>query len=236
MIKRNLLLVATMACLSSGALVGCSNLGDFVQGTMIAGEVAGKKMSAEDLIQAQKTLQADSKVVSTKILGAQQNLASALDLKQMVAEIQAQLQTIKTGNITADQLNKVTSISQEADEAINARFEDTKELTEQQKQKVQKSLSEYAGAALYTAKIATNAAQAGLGLTQYLRDTTVSNPSKIGDLKGQFSFLTEASSTLPGFTADLIETGFSYLKLAKSYGVDVSEAENALKEASAFMK
>lgn len=236
MIKRNLILAAMMASLSSVAMVGCSNLGDFVQGTMIAGEVAGKKMSAEDLVQAQKTLQSDSKVVSTKILGAQQNLASALDLKQTVAEIQAQLQTIKKGNITADQLEKVTSISQEADQAINAGFEDVKELTDQQKQKVQKSLNEYAGAALVTAKIATNATQAGLGLTQYLRDVTVSNPSKVSDLKGQFGFLADASATLPGFTAELIETGFSYLQLAKSHGIDVTEAENKLKEAGSFME
>lgn len=236
MIKRKLLLAAMMAGLSSVAMVGCSNLGDFVQGTMIAGEVIGKKMSAEDLVQAQKTLQADSKVVSTKILGAQQNLASALDLKKMVAEIQAQLQTIKTGNITADQLEKVTTISQDADEAINARLEDTKQLTEEQKQKVQKSLGEYAGAALFTAKIAANAAQTGLGLTQYLRDIAVSNPTKVAEMKGQFGFLADASATLPGFTADLIETGWSYTNLLKSYGVDVSGAEKMLTEAGSFMK
>lgn len=239
MMKRKLLVAAMVASLSTLTLVGCSNLGSVmqgVQGLSAAANLSGAPTTEAELAQAQKSIAADTKTVSAKILGAQTSLAQALDLKEMAANIEAQLKTVKRGNITADQLEKITTVSAQADEAINSRFEDVKELTDQQKEKVSESLNHYAGAALGTAKVAAKAAHTGLGLTEFLKNQMISNPSGLTDLKSKFGFLAEAGSSLPTFCADLISTGFSYVKLAKNYGIDTSAAEDQLLKAQEFMK
>ena len=204
MMKRKLLVAAMVASLSSLTLVGCSSLGSVmqgVQGVSAAANLSGAPTTEAELAQAQKSIAADTKTVSAEILGAQTSLAKALDLKEMAANIEAQLKTVKRGNITADQLEKITTVSAQADEAINTRFEDVKELTDQQKAKVSESLNHYAGAALGTAKVAAKAAHTGLGLTEFLKNQMLTNPSGLTNLKSKFGFLAEAGSSLPSFCA-----------------------------------
>ena len=81
MMKRKLLVAAMVASLSTLTLVGCSNLGSVmqgVQGLSAAANLSGAPTTEAELAQAQKSIAADTKTVSAKILGAQTSLAQAL--------------------------------------------------------------------------------------------------------------------------------------------------------------
>lgn len=197
-------------------------------GARTACTFAGETATEEGLAKEQKKLQANTSAVSKKILAAQSKLAEALDLKQVAANVEAQMKTIKKGNISSDNLKKVTTVSADADKAIEEQMKKIDSLDASQKKMLGESLAEYADAALGTAQISAKTVQAGAATACIVSQ----NPTNAVRIKKQLGFLASSAKTLPGFSKDLITTGFSYVKLAKDFGIDTSAATEKLKSAS----
>lgn len=231
MLKQKLLAVALMAAVSTSALAfSLDSVTKVAAGGAAACTFAGSTATKEGLAKEQKKMQADTKQVSQQILGAQTQLAEALNLKQVAANVQAQLNTVKKGNINGDKLDKVKSTSKDADKAIQAELKKIDTLSAEQKKKVSASLDKYGSAALGTAKIAGKTALAGAATACMLR----ADPTKAASLSSQLDYIVDSAKTLPGFSKDLIKTGFSYIKLAKKYDIDVKGLEKNLNAAKNF--
>lgn len=228
MVKQKILAAFIVAALSSGAYAfSLGGLTDAVKGGAQACMLGGKTVTAEDLTKLQKGYQANTKKVSAQLLGAQKDLAAALGLKEQAANAEAQLKTLKKGNITADKLEKVTTVSADVDKAIQAKAKELDKLSETQKKQVSKSLGQYGSGALGTARVTGEIVLAGAAVSC----VAMGDPLNAPKLKKNLGFIADSALALPGFTKDLITTGFSYAKLFKNYGVDVSSLEKSMKQA-----
>ena len=228
MLKQKLLVIGLMAALSTTAM-GFS-LDSVVKGAAVASEVckfAGKAIDEKGLGPIQQGLVKSAKQVSQDYLGAQSKLASALNMKEAVAQLKAQADVLKKGNINSDKLEKVTTVGAAAGEAIEKQLKEAEKLTDKQKEEVKKSLSKYGDAALGTAGLAGKTLLASGAVLCVASN----NPLNAMKIKDKFSFVGDAASTLPGFAGDLITTGFSYVKLLKRFDIDTSAFEKQLKNA-----
>lgn len=229
MFKQKLIILGLMAAFSTTAF--SFSLDSISKKAAIANEVckyAGKEISEKNLVSIQKGILGDTKKVSQNYLGAQAKLANALNLKEAAATIEAQNKLLKKGNINADKLDKTTTVGGDATKAIEAQLKKVEQLTADQKKKVSESLGQYGDAALGTALVAGKTVLAsGAVLCVASNDL-----AKAGKIKSNYSYLIDAASTLPGFSKDLITTGFSYIELLKSFDVDTSVLEKKLKQAS----
>ena len=100
--------------------------------------------------------------------------------------------------------------------------------TDAQKKKVSESLAKYADACVSTLKVAGIASNSALQTTSLITSGQITD---INDLKEKMSLTAEAASNLPGFGADLVKMGWSYIDLAKEKGIDTSVAAETLKNA-----
>jgi len=225
MLRRRLFLISA-ASAATLTLSGClSSVGGGVIGADLGG---GEAVSEKTLLANQKALKAEVKAFISSLSVAQINLAQALGLKTQAAELRQSAKAFATGVVSSESLDKTSTVSQQANAAIEEAMKKAEAFTEKQKKKVSESLDKYASAAVSTMRVGGIAGKSASQLTSTIASGKVTDVEK---LKQQMSFTVDAASNIPPFASDLVKMGWNYIELAKERGVDTTKAAETLKSA-----
>ncbi|KAB7652309.1 hypothetical protein FG381_12470 [Sutterella faecalis] len=228
------LLIAATLSASAGAF-GLDTLSSIADtASSLTGNSTGTKSASgatQKLVDDQAKIAAEYIASSSMVIGAQKDLADALNIKTKIEGLENTQKALKAGNLTSDVVEKVTTSSKSLNAEITKSLKSAKNLSADQKSKIGEGLLKYALGVAGTTKMGIDVKKlAGNFQTELGKADALSKAALVAQLAPTASL----AKALPGHATNLVKSGNQLLKLATSQGVDTTKAQKTLKEAAGF--
>lgn len=197
-------------------------------------ETEAKKATVDvDAVSAQGAkLVASYALAMAGVSEAQADLAEAFNLGDLAGELKNQQTALKSGNLTADEAEKVVELSEKANEAIEGKMKEQIALDDQAKSKVGSALVKYSAGAAGTAMLISSAKDVVTNTGEYVASLPLAQ--KATALTGDLSVALNVAKEIPSLSKNLISTGGSFIEYATAQGIDVSAAQSEMSKAAGF--
>ena len=207
---------------------GCSSLNmDSMMGAAGGGSSQQSNVSADDVVANQEKIVDDYVLAAGAVNAAQTKIASALNLKEQVAELEEAAAALGRGSVQdADSLEKISETSARADAAIQSELEAGESLSYESKKELASSLIPYA---LSVKQVKEMSDEFKPFLESSKASISGAPMTEKASLTSKLSSGMYVAKNAPGLMTDLVSTGSQLLSYAKSQNIDVpAEATDAL--------
>jgi hypothetical protein len=195
--------------------------------TSMGGGSEQSNVNADDVVANQEKIVQEYVLAAGAVNAAQIKIATALDLKEQVAELEEVADVLGSGSVSdADSLEKISETSARADSEIQSTLEAGEELSSESKQELAIALIPYA-LGVYQVKEMSEEFQPFLESAQ----SAISNASMTekATLTSKLSTGMYVAKNVPGLLTNLATTGTQLLSYAENQNIDVpDEATDAL--------
>ena len=113
------------------------------------------------LLKKQDKLQKDTFGVMKLLVSSQIDLAVAINAKEKIKELKAIEKSLKSGNVTEDHVEKITTVSKDMNDIVNKQKEEQVKLDKKRSEAFTKACVKYAGACAATGVVSAVAVKVG---------------------------------------------------------------------------
>lgn len=223
MIRRQLLIAA--ACLSA---VGAAKA--FTIPGVGGGDKSGQAGAGvtDALLKKQDKLQKDTFGVMKLLVSSQIDLAVAINAKEKIKELKAIEKSLKSGNVTEDHVEKITTVSKDMNDIVNKQKEEQVKLDKKRSEAFTKACVKYAGACAATGVVSAVAVKVGEEALQAVKSAGIAGALTA---KKQLDFTLNVASELPGLVKQVVITGNSFVAYGRANGLNMDAAAKKLASA-----
>lgn len=187
----------------------------------LTGDKKESSAPAVDSYAAQDSLVKQYGVAVTDITAAQQIFAEALGLKKEVAEIQEAIDALESGAVMdADSIERVTELSNELSEKLQAKVASSEELSTEAKVQYAKGFLPLMKGLYETKKIGDEAENFVAGAQQTINSASMMDKMSVTKKLSAGMYV---AKELPGFSMNLFNVTEDLLAFGKSQGIAVSD-------------
>ncbi|NJB68502.1 hypothetical protein GGQ74_002175 [Desulfobaculum xiamenense] len=184
-----------------------------------------EKHDTQALSSEQESIKKDLVAALSELLDAQNQIAVAVQDKEMAAQTKVLIDTLQSGNVQDEDVERAVATTEENDKNIQEKQKSYNSLDAESKKKLAEALVPYAKGSALTVKVGKDFAQWISKAKDALAEAA---PTALCSLKSKFDFGMNVGPKIPTLGSQMAGTTGELIAFCKSNDLEVSNAEDAL--------